>query len=49
MQLLSVSLIHGAQFENIQNSNVNVSNKHLGVAPFSSTEQQRLYRIKKMP
>ena len=27
MQLLSVSLIHGAQFENIQNSNVNTSNK----------------------
>lgn len=46
---LSVSLIHGAHFESIQNSNVKASNKHLELAPFSSTVEQRLYRVKKMP
>jgi hypothetical protein len=49
MQLLSLSLINGAQFENILNSNVNASNKHLGVAPLNSTLEQQLYWVKEIP
>jgi len=49
MQLLSLSFIYGAQFENILNSNVNASNKHLGVAPLNAALEQRLYWVKEMP